>query len=1223
MLRQKKRVLPFRRSLAVLLTMTTLWGVAATAQGATVPPVGVWDTKEDFEGNGSTIGTPTTRTNIDTASEPGFFKIGVTRDFLTTATISCATPNRIYTTGVDRTSIVVLDTAAKQKIATIPLSTKVAGVVYDSHDGKIYVGHYDDNHVTIIDDNYPEMPTATRPPLTSGSTGGAYAALYKYHSGDQTENKVYIANLADQTVSIFDATTDTLLATKPVVAGATTAAFDAVTNKVYLTSKHNQFVTVLDSNNNIEDLQVTEVINQLGGPDGVGLRADGKKAASNTRVTWTCDAPAPNDKVEFQMRSSADSGGLDTAPYQGPGASTTDWFSAPCNGSESVMDLNLPVQRFAEIQVKLSSDGLSTPKVDKLKLEYLWYPDFVLDPLTGPATAVMGSTINVDATVSNNGDGEAPESKIGFYLYQGDSVVKSFPQGDVPGLQPQTSAPARSYPITIDTNVPAGDYTLTACANPDNVIFEQHYDAANCKSYPIAIIPSQPDLLIPQASASISEGKLSYSITVKNRGNTAAGSFTTTLYLSSDTTIDGSDYYMKNVPLSGLAAHTDTVLTGTIDLPSTIPNGTYYLGAIADPANNVTEYDENNNVGISGPMGLCNDLTVTALSGSVAAGKFTYSVTIKNIGNGFAYPTPYGNIPVYLYLSSDTTVTSADYRIVSLVTPLYSGLKGGAEVKLTGTVDIPGINIPSGDYYVGAIVDPGDSVKECNESNNAVSTPDTISVTNDLEVTAVSGSVTAGKFTYTVTIKNNGNGYVYPANFGNIPINLYLSSDNAITSADYRIVALLTPLYAGLRGGASTTLTGTVDIPGMNIPSGDYYVGAIVDPSDLVKESIESNNALSTVDTISVTNDLEVTTVSGSVADGKFTYTVTIKNNGNGYVYPANFGNIPINLYLSSDNAITSADYRIVALLTPLYAGLRGGASTTLTGTVDIPGMNIPSGDYYVGAIVDPSDLVKESTESNNTLSTVDTISVTNDLEVTAVSGSVAAGKFTYTVTIKNNGNGYVYPANFGNIPINLYLSSDNTITSADYRIVALLTPLYAGLRGGASTTLTGTVDIPGMNIPSGDYYVGAIVDPSDLVKESTESNNTLSTPTPIPVFNDLVVTYVNGVVNGSNIDYEVTIKNNGNGYAYPASFGVIQVNLYLSADSNITTSDYLMKALQTALYSGLRGGSETTLRGSAPLPTQIPLGDYYVGGYIDYPNYVVESVENNNTLAGNQVPLR
>ncbi|HYS42899.1 MAG TPA: hypothetical protein VEM32_02870, partial [Geobacteraceae bacterium] len=93
------------QSLRIML-VAMIVGLAGPAW-ATLSPV-TWTEQTDFENNAVTTGTPTTRINIDTSTTPGDVKIGITKDLLSTAAITCTATNKIYTIGSDRASVAVI-----------------------------------------------------------------------------------------------------------------------------------------------------------------------------------------------------------------------------------------------------------------------------------------------------------------------------------------------------------------------------------------------------------------------------------------------------------------------------------------------------------------------------------------------------------------------------------------------------------------------------------------------------------------------------------------------------------------------------------------------------------------------------------------------------------------------------------------------------------------------------------------------------------------------------------------------------------------------------------------------------------------------------------------------------------------------------------------------------------------------------------------------------------
>ena len=82
---------------------------------------------------------------------------------------------------------------------------------------------------------------------------------------------------------------------------------------------------------------------------------------------------------------------------------------------------------------------------------------------------------------------------------------------------------------------------------------------------------------------------------VGNVGAATAGAFATRIFLSTDTTFGGSDPFFLTYTTSSLTTTQLANFSGSLTLPSNLAPGTYYLGAWADYAGQVTESNENNN----------------------------------------------------------------------------------------------------------------------------------------------------------------------------------------------------------------------------------------------------------------------------------------------------------------------------------------------------------------------------------------------------------------------------------------------------------------------------------------------------------------------------------------------------------------------------------------------------------------------------------------------------
>ncbi len=108
------------------------------------------------------------------------------------------------------------------------------------------------------------------------------------------------------------------------------------------------------------------------------------------------------------------------------------------------------------------------------------------------------------------------------------------------------------------------------------------------------------DLIVTTASGSVASVKrgssFTFTSTTKNAGNRSTSTSTTTgLYLSSDSAITTTDTRVGTVNISSLGAGSSTKNSRTVTVPSSLPPGIYYVGAIADYTKRQTEISETNN----------------------------------------------------------------------------------------------------------------------------------------------------------------------------------------------------------------------------------------------------------------------------------------------------------------------------------------------------------------------------------------------------------------------------------------------------------------------------------------------------------------------------------------------------------------------------------------------------------------------------------------------------
>jgi Uncharacterized conserved protein len=411
--------------------------------------------------------------------------------------------------------------------------------------------------------------------------------------------------------------------------------------------------------------------------------------------------------------------------------------------------------------------------------------------------------------------------------------------------------------------------------------------------------------------------------------------------------------------VSSLAANKSNSALTNITLPSDLKaNVNYYIIAMADAAygddvgNSVSESDENNNIKFSAPMIVPDvDLTMSSISIPTAAqsgGSIIVVNTVQN--NGTKNSNPFY---IKFYLSNDGINPISDTPIGSRY--ISGGLKAGASSTAYTNLTIPSTY---GSYYIIAIIDPANNTCETNKLNNIGTSLTTISITApDLVATSISTTSTTyqkgSQITIQDTVKNQGK-----ATAGGFYVKYYLSKDSTITTSD---TYLGSRYISSLKAGELSTVSENFTLPSNLV--GSYYVGAIVDSSNNVSESDESNNIKIGSTTISiVAPDLVAKSVSTSsivyYRGKKITIQNTVKNQGT-----AAATGFYVKYYLSTSKTSTSSTYIGQRYVSSLKAGASSSASTSLTLS-----STVKKGTYYIKMVIYPVNSSMESDSTNNVI---------------------------------------------------------------------------------------------------------------------------------------------------------------------------------------------------------------------------------------------------------------
>jgi hypothetical protein len=161
----------------------------------------------------------------------------------------------------------------------------------------------------------------------------------------------------------------------------------------------------------------------------------------------------------------------------------------------------------------------------------------------------------------------------------------------------------------------------------------------------VATTNAKPDLVVTAVSSATTSVKIGDLITVnneiKNQGNATTqegmtNQFYDGVYLSSDTTITTSDYYLglwlRSALSAGFGANNNTL---SFTIPTTVPAGTYYVGVITDYKNIVNESNEDNNSKAGNSISITSATTTTGNTGNTT----TTSAGIDLVIEGATIPS--------------------------------------------------------------------------------------------------------------------------------------------------------------------------------------------------------------------------------------------------------------------------------------------------------------------------------------------------------------------------------------------------------------------------------------------------------------------------------------------------------------------------------------------------------------------------------------------------------
>ncbi|CAM3721130.1 hypothetical protein G4177_14330 [Corallococcus sp. ZKHCc1 1396] len=693
-------------------------------------------------------------------------------------------------------------------------------------------------------------------------------------------------------------------------------------------------------------------------------------------------------------------------------------------------------------------------------------PDLVVTRIQAPSALRHGSAFTAKVTVCNTGPAPTANYYHSLRLYLSQGATQQFPSPNTPPPTDQQEL-GRANVGWLDAGAcviqdvqahamppgpgPDGAYHLGAFI--DTELQEAETDETN-NGFVSGLmgVGSRPDLVITRldAPASLMPGQsFTATATVCNQGTTPTNLPSVELYLSTTAALvlpspgpgaplpPTQSLVGSATPYGNLEPGQCTVaaVSGQALRPqAALPDEPLYLGAAINPTLSTQELRQDNNLFVSGlvGVGLRPDLVVRSVTAPETlrpGGHFTPLVEVCNVGTSEAAPTQ-----VAVFLSTVPSLTmpagtpSATQRQAG--TQSVPALAGGrcATVRVAASVHEPQAATQNQPLYVGAVVDPSQQQQELREDNNTRveglrgvgSGPDLVVASLQAPASLVSGQ------TFTAQAR--------VCNVGTMPsaasqVRLFLATTPTLGAPSSTPPSTQRPLGAEpvppLSPGECFTrgLSTSADLPlDASAPGTPVYLGAYADPQGSTLELREDNNArVAGRVGMGQGPDLIVTNVTGPASTqqgGPISLSARVCNVGTGSSYPTR-----VQFALSTTDTVIPTPGP-APLPTQSWIGevpvseLSAGQCLTLSAQANAvtPSSAQPGQTLYLGAFVDMPSSVQELREDNNTfVSGLLGVGSGPDLIVTALSGPsnlASAAQNSLSATVCNVGSSTAFNGN-------------------------------------------------------------------------------------------------------------------------------------------------------------------------------------------------------------------
>jgi subtilase family serine protease len=886
-------------------------------------------------------------------------------------------------------------------------------------------------------------------------------------------------------------------------------------------------------------------------------------------------------------------------------------------------------------------------------------PDLTVTAVTAPTDLNIGQSTTVSWTVQNQGTGSTRSNWSDSVYLSDDNVLdskdtwlgyrynstpltagSSYSQNNLTFNLSSTAAGTKYLLFATDKSYSTDPGSLAESNETNNVFAQQ----INIKAPDLA-----PVSFVVSSTTGVLGSPLKVGWSVKNQGQAIAGNWVDAIVLSDDMVYDknGTDkvidtfYYPSNsLAVDGtyqIGLDANGLPTRQVTIPFNTQGGNKYLLFVTDIFNYSNESNENNNttafaINIPAPDLVVSQVTASTTNPVAAVGS-SISVNWTVINQGAVSATNYWYD--YFYLSDDQTFDSKDVYLGNIYRS-NGDLAAGASYTKTNNLTLPNSTTTIGNKYIIAIADGGSFSYqgETDENNNAkaTATPIEIAAPNLIiaAATAPAIGVLGDNASVTWTVKNNSS---VPALANYWYDGVYLSSDQIWDASD----ALLSTDYIGptVNTGANSQYTRTIDVNITGNKTGNQYLIFKADIYNYQTETDKTDNIFVLPINIT-TKDLQANSVVASAPAVEFGTPFNVTWNVSNVGVARSNGTWADEIFLSRDKVLSNDDISLIRQ--NKTANLATGDAYSTTASVVAKLFNpLP---------VDASGFVTE-VEPNNSIDTALDIQqnfvLSSGNNYTAkVKGTVSSGA--------DNGDWYRISASPGDVlKLNL-TSSVNSLPSNGYQAYVLTdlydrngSPLYSytlpstayageyyiyvnnrgtAYSGSYSLTVgiqTNTPFISSIN-QDGLYYLLAKTDATNLLPEGSETNNVISSETPVFISSptarpDLTIVgnvSANALI-GSTIPISWTVNNIST--VYSAQSGWFD-QVYLSDDNQLDSNDKLLKSKERDYTQPVvAAGASYQVNENISLPIDA-FGAKYLLFVTDRNNNLLETNENNNISA-------